>query len=462
MNNGNGDRFLTKSNKNQRKNAMVFFLIRALLRIAQHPTTTRLYSNAWRSTSQRYVSTSANSLLQWRQSYHDMFIQHCRALATIIRFYGQYGGWTFESFCEMISLEIGFNLDGAEEMMDVVVHPQPYAQPARQLSTALQVGTLQVAKYNPRMLSASDKSDKEREVKMAMSSLHEHETRQFRTFEERFNRSRWGSLSQCISANITDQSFTPFTPLFFSEVVLGRMALCYLYSSFTIALNTKVAFTKLWKSFKALDCQHVTSLFDSAVFARPCRETEMLPHVSSCISKCLSPQQKKPILKSLEDKKHLLAIFAKCLFPPPREGRKRDFTMPGAMARRVMAGSVMAGRAMADDDDMPGVMAGPAMPGDMAGSEHDDGGELARAVAMSLEGVDDERFDEEGVGNEGVGNEGLGNEGVGDEESDMQGGKKLIHKNKRSKSNKRSKTNKRSKSNKRSNSNKRSKSMKRQ
>jgi hypothetical protein len=93
------------------------------------------------------------------------------------------------------------------------------------------------------------------------------------------------------------------------------------------------------------------------------------------------------------------------------------------------------------------------MPGsDMPGSEHDDGGELARAVAMSLEGVDDERFDEEGVGHEGV----------GDDESDMQGGKKLIHKNKRSKSNKRSKTNKRSKSNKRSNSNKRSKSMKRQ
>jgi hypothetical protein len=477
----NSGPLVKKLKQRQRMNAMVFFLIRGLLRFAQDQT--RLHRDAWTTTSQHYVSSPANSLLQWRQSYHDMFSQHCMVLANTVKFNGLYGSWTFESFCEMLCLEFGIDLDGIDDMIDTIDVDEPHAQDTRQLSIAHKLATLQVAKDNPRVLSKPVLHDKEREVKMMLVSFHDHERKKFKTFEDRFNGSRWGQLSQCIAANIPlPPPFTPFTRLFFSEVLLGQIVLCYLYSSFSIALNSTHTFINLWKSPQNRNCAHVQILFNTAVFDKPCTEPPILAHVFSCISKSFPPvETAKRYLR--EDKKTILTIFANCLFPPPRKGGKRDYTVAnpagrvsGAMAGPAVSGDMagpavsgamagpavsgdMAGRAMAGDmadmagamaGDMAGDMAGPAVSGDMAGPAvsgdmADDDPELAHAVALSLSGIVE--YDEGVVKDDSM-------------QEGKEGGKKLIHKNKRSKSNKRSKTNKRYKFNKRSKSNKRSKLMK--
>ena len=450
-----------------RNNGMVLFLVIALLRNASLERIPRGLGRAWRNIASRYAT---GSVVQRQAGYSMVFTQNCLALANITRCV-QYGDWTFENFCEMLGYNIGIGEDMQKRLAVLdddgggLSAPQMSAVVKSAAADSLIVAAERADASMAKTLASKAKSD----VFVKTKEL----SHQIMKFEAAFNGSPWGILVRCI-CNDPDMQNGSFTSSFFSEILLARVMLCYLYSIFFIIETSIPELANLWKKLPSCKhVEHVVEVFQRNVFG-PCRK-ELVEYIKECIRKafaedaCLSLQTYLVGKINKNTKGPLLRAVGKGLFDDSDILCKRGRSPIVDSSSAIYHG---------DYDDHGYIFYGieneeedvnlSDIPNDI---EHVDRGIehyqqlISRARSGAAGAAEDSAHHKRQLKRYKQKREQLLEQIESQKAMDKsmrEGGGNLIHKKKRSsKSNKRSKFNKRSKTNKHSKSNKQSKSMKR-
>lgn len=441
-----------------RNNGMFLFLVNALLRNASLERSPRGWGRAWRNIVSRY---STGSVVQRQKGYSTEFNQHCLALANMTMGV-KYGGWTFPDFCRMVGNNIGFGDDIQDELVIDDVDVDVDSLYALQISAMFKNAAAQRSIVTAERADASRANTLASNAKSDVFVKTQELSDQIKSFEAAFNGSPWGILVRCI-CNDPDMQNGSFTSSFFSEILLARVMLCYLYSIFFIMESSIPEVANLWTNLRRRDdCKHVVEVFQRNMFG-PCNKT-LLPYIKVCIRKAFDKKGAALLQTYLvvnitnKRKDPLLRVFGNGLFnilckrsrspvlvsPATYDGRFDNFahTYYGIehdeedvdlsdipdniqhVEKGIAHFEQLISRAKSGAAGAAGDLAHAKIQLKRFKQKRQqllDEIELAQAIDLS-----------------------------------MQGGKKLIHKNKRS-----SKSNKRSKSNKLSKTNKRSKSMKR-